>query len=710
MPDTSISLGLRDNVSPSMKTIQDNAKPLSKEFEEMSGKVDALKQKNDALNKSYADLSTKIIDAKKAMQDAKNEYKNTASDANRENLTAATKNYKDLTDRVTGFKNASADTRKEIRTLQQDMHQMENGGGSDSSGGFSGLMKSLVTAGLGHMVGQTAQQASQYVISSAFSSEAGNAISSALGNAITGAAIGSIVPGIGTAIGAAVGAGTGAVNGLVKNAEEKDNAMRNYAAESEQSAIQASSTRAQTSSDTAAKREQDQIAFSSLMGSEKNAKSLLHGINDMANHTPYIYDDLAGISKTLNVYGDKNQKSILSHLTTIGNTGAAIGLSTSDMDSVAQIMGFMGSNGKLDSMLLKQLRRKGINANQMLAESYGVSGSQFSKMVSGGKISGADAMNRLYEKLETKFAGMMGKQSRTFTGLQSTIKGLKENTESTEGKAQNKVSKKGMEEEITLYQGKTGKELSKMYSMIGTGKGIQKNYETRIRDEVMTGVLKGGKIKDSNIDSKAVAEIKKLHDAYVDASKSYKNGNEKQKMDAAGKMDGIRKKMDILSGNIIDSAKVFDSLDESDKSVAKYSQKISSILGAYKDKWALDQTRTKGIQAYFSGAQGNKTGIYGLSALREGESGSSSSKKSSKKKKAKSHAYGENNVPYDGYLIEAHQGETLLTAEQARRPGGGSVPIVIKGNVFNVRKESDISAIAAELARQLNAASTTYGG
>lgn len=707
MPDTSISLGLRDNISPGMKSIQDNAKPLSKEFEEMSGKVDALKQKNDALNKSYADLSAKIIDAKKAMQDAKNEYKNTASDANRENLTAATKSYKDLTDRVTGFKNASADTRKEIRTLQQDMHQMENGGGSDSSGGFSGLMKGLVTAGLGHMVGQTAQQASQYFISSKFSNEAGNVISNALGGAISGATIGSIIPGLGTVVGGAIGAASGAVNGLVKNAEEKDTAMRSYAAESEQTANQTSETRAVTSSATAAQREQDNLSFATLLGGKDKATKVLRGTLDMANHTPYVYGDLTAIDKTLVTYGDTD-KNVLKHLKTIGNTGAALGLSTSDMDSVAGILGYMGTTDKLDSMRLKQLRLKGINANQMLADSYGVSGSQFSKMVSGGKISGADAMNRLYDKLEAKFAGMMDKQSRTFTGLQSTIKGLKENTESAEGSAKNKIVKKGMEEEISLYQGKTGKALSKMYSMIGTGKGIQKNYETRIRDEVMTGVLKGGKIKDSHIDSKAVAEIKKLHDAYVNASKDYKNGSEKQKMDAAGKMDGIRKKMDILSGDIIDSAKVFDSLDESDKSVAKYSQRVASILGAYKDKWALNQTRTKGILDYVGGSSGKSTGASGLALTRDEVYGPSYSS-GKKKKKAKSHAYGEDNVPYDGYLIEAHQGERLLTAEQARRPGGGSAPI-ITGNVFNVRKESDISAIAAELARQIIAASTTYGG
>lgn len=702
MAEASIIMTLRDNVSNGLKSIENNARPLSKEFEELTGKIGDLKKKNDALNQSYADLSTKLIDAKKEMKDATSVYKENATETNRTNLSDATKHYKNLTDQVQAFKSASADTRKEIRNTQQDLRKMGNGSLNAENGEVPSLMKGLFTAGIGHMVGQTAQQASQYMISSAFSNEAGNTISSALGNAISGATMGAAsglgLPGM--ILGGTIGTVTGAVSGTVKNAEEKENAMHSYAQEEEQTAIHSSQTRAASSSTTAGKREQDQLAFSTLLGSSETASNVLSSINTMSNKTPYIYDDLTAIAKTLTVYGDKSKKSLMGHLTAIGDTGAALGLSTTAMDSVAQILGYMGSSEKLDSVKLKQLRLKGIGANQMLADSYGVSASQFSKMVSSGKVSGADAMNRLYEKLSTMFGGMSEKQSKTYDGLNSTIEGLKQNIEAAQGTAYNQMVKKGKSKEISLLDGATGKELSNMYNMIGKGKGIRKNRETRIQDEVYEGVLKGKKVKDSAVNSKAVEEIKKLHQEYAEAKETYKNGNEKQRMEAGNKMDGIKQEIDTLSDEIIDTSSYFDGIDANEKEVASYTGEITSILGAWKDKYDLDQTRSHGIlssifQAPFQTSQSNRvpkvtaangrTDFWPLTG-------------------AKSHAYGEKTVPYDNYLIAAHQGERLLTAEEARRHDEKMPNISITGNVFQVRKESDVSAIAAELARQIKRA------
>ncbi|TLS53396.1 hypothetical protein FE782_03750 [Paenibacillus antri] len=74
-----------------------------------------------------------------------------------------------------------------------------------------------------------------------------------------------------------------------------------------------------------------------------------------------------------------------------------------------------------------------------------------------------------------------------------------------------------------------------------------------------------------------------------------------------------------------------------------------------------------------------------------------------------SHATGLSRVPKNGYVAELHQGERVLTrseADKQDRRGNGDVNVTITGPV-NIRKESDIDAIARALAREV---SSSLGG
>ena len=65
----------------------------------------------------------------------------------------------------------------------------------------------------------------------------------------------------------------------------------------------------------------------------------------MSNNTPFLYDDLTAMSKTLATY-QYGADEILPVLKTIGDTGAALGQSTSDMTMVATALGRMKSSNK----------------------------------------------------------------------------------------------------------------------------------------------------------------------------------------------------------------------------------------------------------------------------------------------------------------------------------------------------------------------------
>jgi TP901 family phage tail tape measure protein len=71
------------------------------------------------------------------------------------------------------------------------------------------------------------------------------------------------------------------------------------------------------------------------------------------------------------------------------------------------------------------------------------------------------------------------------------------------------------------------------------------------------------------------------------------------------------------------------------------------------------------------------------------------------------HAGGLDRVPYNGYSARLHKDETVLTKTEAdarRDNRGASGGVTISGNTFHVRKESDIHAIASELADMISTA------
>lgn len=72
--------------------------------------------------------------------------------------------------------------------------------------------------------------------------------------------------------------------------------------------------------------------------------------------------------------------------------------------------------------------------------------------------------------------------------------------------------------------------------------------------------------------------------------------------------------------------------------------------------------------------------------------------------RAKPKAGGIDRVPYNQYPASLHAGEAVLTREEAKRyraGAGGAPTVTITGNTFHVRQESDIDAIARQLAYHL---------
>ena len=116
----------------------------------------------------------------------------------------------------------------------------------------------------------------------------------------------------------------------------------------------------------AAKRETTKISFSTLLGGEDQANHFLADVLNTANTTPFLYDDLVGISKTMLSFGTAVE-DVIPTLTTVGDAGAALGLSTGDIGTVATYLGRMKSSNKASLEYLNPLMERGFSVFQWLA-------------------------------------------------------------------------------------------------------------------------------------------------------------------------------------------------------------------------------------------------------------------------------------------------------------------------------------------------------
>lgn len=165
--------------------------------------------------------------------------------------------------------------------------------------------------------------------------------------------------------------------------------------------------------------EQYQTSFEVMLGDAEKAKTLITDIQNFAAKTPLSKSDSVSIGSMLMNYGVEADE-VIDKMTKLGDLA---GGNAEKMNRIALAYGQMLAKGKVTGEELRQLTEAGVPMQNALAESIGVTGEEFSKMVSAGKV-GIDDLDKAIEELTTgngKFAGMMEKQSQTMQGMLSTL-------------------------------------------------------------------------------------------------------------------------------------------------------------------------------------------------------------------------------------------------------------------------------------------------
>lgn len=666
----SIVMKMNDDISGKLKSIASTSKGVSKEFETLQNRADALGKRYADFNQQAAKTAAEALDVKRSMDEAAKAFKETGDEADRVRFQQLREEYQALTDSAKTYSDEAKKTQKAMRETYDQVRKLDDGSsGSGSSRGMTGssLLGTLGKAGLLNMAGDAASQWANTFVSSTAGSAVGSLFSGALSGVASGAAIGSIVPGIGTAAGAVIGGGLGLLTSGSQVFEQRDDAFKSYVQEAYDSVTQEQTDALSAGSTIAGSREQTLMAFSQKLGGDQAATAYLDQVKAMAKSTNYTYDQITGYSKLLlNSYGTDETLDVLMRL-----SDATAGLNLNSSDNELWIAGLsrMRTTGKVTQEYLNYFSERGLDVYQALANATGADKSQIADLVSDGKISGGTAAQAILDYIDQTFGGLSEKLASTYDAMVDNLGDYEAELDAAMGEGYNEGRKSGLQAQMDWLSGESGEAVEEANRAIGAWKAELENQKEQYIRDAMDAMMASNEYQSAKAAGDAAEMGRLIMQAKVQGMNEYNASDGAQEALAAEKalVDGIRD----------DTSLNQDYWD----------------AGYEKGQWF-----TKGLVASIGGNYVEYESLPGDISYNA-DTGNSN-------------AYGLKYVPYDGYPAMLHQGERVLTAEEARRQsrsGAGGLSVTITGPV-TVRQDSDIDAIVMRLADEIEARALVYGG
>ena len=167
--------------------------------------------------------------------------------------------------------------------------------------------------------------------------------------------------------------------------------------------------------------EQQTIVFEQLTGSASRAKQMIAEMYDFAARTPFEFPDLTQAAVGLLATKKILAADILPTIKKLGDAAAGSSKGFAAMPRITLAVSQMLTKGKIQAEEMNQLAEAGVPAWDTLAKAMKKSTTEVMELGRKGKLGTKEVM-MLIDGLGKKYEGLMEKQSKTWTGLTSTIK------------------------------------------------------------------------------------------------------------------------------------------------------------------------------------------------------------------------------------------------------------------------------------------------
>lgn len=688
--DASVAFSVTDNFSQSIVGMKNSVNSFKQDVVGLQKTLDAL---------DSAKFQLKNFDLKRAKQelrDAQKEFNrlgDSAEDADKK--LAAEQNLRDATEKYDNIRRQLAAVSRQAKETEKDLLNATIASSKAENRAGSSVLSALGQAGIFAMAGNVASQWADVIVGSSFGGEVGGLFSGALSGAASGASLGTLLGGpVGTAIGAAIGGALGLAGGAAQSYQSRDQAFMGYYGGLYEAVSQATESSLTAGTETAAQRELDAIAFDKLLYGQGD--EFLEGLRKTAAETPFEYSDLTTMARSLATGFGSDPDRMLELMEAIGDAGAAVGASTSDMQWMATALSRMQSTDLAQLGEINMFQDRGVDVIGMLADAYGKNEGDIRSMISSGDIGGREAVSIIQAALADPngaYAGSMELMAQTFDGLTSTLSDAMAEIDNAAGEGYNEKAKEGLQADIDAYGGELGDALATANEIIGEGKAIAENLDRQYSREALSALMLG---TDTTVyGEEQAAALKEMHGQYTDLMERYQTASEEDKAIIAGEIEALKEKAQAMADAGYDASSMAQSLQDVEldliASIRDLTDKIGSV--AWGRDYEISQELGKGQMAVSD--DGSST-----SAVTSGYQVRAGSGINGR------YAYGLDRVPYDNYAALLHEGERVLTAREAReqdRSGTRPVQVNISGN-WTVRTDEDVDAIATAILRKVELA------
>lgn len=649
-----------------------------------AAEIQELEERQKSLVKGQRELQTSLEGTTKALIKNQKAYQDLADEIDR------------VLTKINNLKGAQG--KMQNRVVEEDSREIIGSQQENDS-----FWKTPWKVGLLNMAGKSVANLGEAYLNSWLGPTTGNQISTVLGSVVSGAVMGSVGGLPGAVIGGLVGGVAGIANAAVQTFTNQDEAYKAAAQEFYSDAMEKQKQSLQNGTAIAARRETDQISISRLLREDADVQGYMESIQQEANATPFQYEELVSLSKTLAPgFGDDTDR-MLKMLQVIGDAGFAVEMDENGRKAIATALNQMEVTDKATLESLKQIQGQGIDAYGALAASLrDEQGNELSveealELVSKGEISGEDAVEALIRYLtdpDKGYAGAMEEQSRTYAGLTSTVEGLWNNIDAAMGAGYTEKRKEGLTAEVD-WLGENSEGMEKIYSQIGQYQAELENEKQRLYLEAMETAA-------------AEAEAQELTGAAAGEALA------KAEMEARAKYltsDGYREFEDSQL-RIVRTAQESALIGDAWQSLGyrmglEFEKGMNSVIGwglqSFADRTHREARREVYGEENFLPGDPYAPGFGAPQAVGI----ANQAVHLIEEETALPNAWGLDRVPYDGYRAILHEGEQVLTAREARK--GRNVAVNFAGANFSVREEADIDRIAQEIVAQISRAAMLAG-